>query len=76
MKFKALALGIAAAATLAAPIGFSAAAAERASARAVAPAEEGSELASGSVLLLVLGAAAAIGTIVAISGDDDEPVSA
>lgn len=76
MKFKALALGIAAAATLAAPIGFSAVAAQRASARAVAPVEEGNELSGGNLLLLVVGAAAAIGAIVAIADGDDEPVSA
>lgn len=76
MKIKSFVLGLAAAVTVAAPIG--AVAAERASVRAVAPSEDGSELASGgTIVLALLGAAAVIGGIVALSGsnDDDLPVS-
>lgn len=73
MKAKSIVLGLAAAATLVAPIGMSAVAAQR----AIAPVEEGSEAAGGSTILFaLLGAAAVIGGIVAISGgDDDDAVS-
>ena len=72
MKIKSLALGLAAVATLVAPIGVSAVAAQR----AVAPVEEGSEVGGSTLVLALLGAAAAIGAIVAIAdGGDDASVS-
>jgi hypothetical protein len=72
MKIKSLALGLAAVATLVAPIGVSAVAAQR----AVAPVEEGSEIGGSTLVLALLGAAVAIGAIVAIAdGGDDAPVS-
>lgn len=72
MKIKSLALGLAAVATLVAPIGVSAVAAQR----AVAPVEEGNELGGSTLVLALIGAAAAIGAIVAIADDgDDAPVS-
>ncbi len=75
MKMKSIVLGLAAAVTVAAPIGT--VAAQRASARAVAPVEEGSEIGSGgTIVLALLGAAAVIGGIVALSDSNDDPVSA
>lgn len=74
MRAKTLALTLAAAGTLLAPIGVSALAAER----AVAPIEEGNELSSGSgVLLGLVAVAAVVAAIVAASGgsDNDLPVS-
>ena len=71
MKMKSIVLGLAAAVTVAAPIGTVAAQ------RAVAPVEEGSEIGSGSTIVLaLLGAAAVIGGIVALSDSNDDPVSA
>ncbi len=71
MKMKNLVLSLAAAATVLVPVGVGAVAANR----AVAPVEEGSELSGGSAILVgILGAAAVIVGIVALT-DDDDPVS-
>lgn len=48
--------------------------AELANPRAIAPVEDESELAGSGLLLALVGAAAAVGIIIAVSGDDD-PVS-
>ncbi len=68
MKAKILALGLASTATLLAPISASALAAGR----AIAPVEEGSDLASGSSVLLGIFAAAAIIVGIAAAASDDE----
>ena len=71
MKMKSLILSFAAVATVLAPVGVGAVAANR----AIAPVEEGSELSGGSAILVgILGAAAVIVGIVALT-DDDEPAS-
>lgn len=76
MKIKTLALSLAAAATFVAPVGFSAAAADGGLVRMGAALEDGSEVGGSTVLLAVLGAAAAIAAIVAITDDSDDPISA
>lgn len=65
---RALALGTAAAAMIAAPL----AAADRAPERMGAPVESESELGGGSLIIALLGAAAVVAAIILIADDDDD----
>lgn len=72
MKLKSIALGLAALAAVAAPVGASALAAER----AAAPVGSANELeGDNGILIGVVAAAAIIAGIIIISDDGDEPIS-
>lgn len=73
MKFKSVALGLAAMAAVTAPIGAAAVAADRAS----APVQSANELeGNNGILIGVVAAVAIIAGIIIIADDDDEPISA